>query len=123
MVALLESHFRPYADGDRVRTFSLGFTAIDRLTAESRATYHARRDAYQAAYERVLREGVTRGEFGEMDVKLTTFALLGMLNHVSVWFDRSGRASAHEVATAFARLILDGVRVRVPGTGIAETSR
>jgi AcrR family transcriptional regulator len=118
---LLANHFKPYEENDSLRTFSLGFTSHGLLEPEHHATYVARRNAYQALFEDTIRQGMEAGDFTtEVDVKMAAFALLGMLNHVVVWFRYGGRLSAPQIADQFATIFLRGLERRGATPELAE---
>ena len=56
----------------------------------------------------VLRRGVAAGPFAITDIDLTARLVLGVVNHLSSWFDPGGRVSAVEVADTAAGLVLHG---------------
>lgn len=72
--------------------------------------------ARRATYERYLREqlqrGVDEGEFERIDVRLTSFAILGMTNWTYQWFRPGGPATAEEVAQAFWAILSGGISAR-----------
>jgi TetR/AcrR family transcriptional regulator, cholesterol catabolism regulator len=78
---------------------------------------------YEAAIERITRDGVASGEFRlDLDARLVMFAILGAVNWTHRWFVPGGRLTGAEVGQTFADLFLNGVRaVRAdragPGSG------
>jgi AcrR family transcriptional regulator len=91
---------------DHVWVFLHEFPA---LTGERARRFRARRRAYEAQVETVLRDGVDSGEFRDLDPWLAARAWLGMHNYTYLWLRREGRLSAADVATSFAELFLRGV--------------
>lgn len=81
------------------------------LSQERRAELIARRDAYEAAWRRVIAEGVASGELRTLDVPLASIAILSACNWFTQWYRPGGMLSAGEIGTRFARLFLDGLRV------------
>jgi len=56
----------------------------------------------------VLKEGVRRGEFRhDLDTRLATLAMLGMLNAATTWFHRE-EEPIERISEEFTRLVLDG---------------
>jgi hypothetical protein len=78
----------------------------------------------QEAVEQMIAEGAAAGLFRDMDPRLVTFALFGMVNWMHVWFDPDGKYSPEEIADAFADLILVGLvrRDQPHASGSLETT-
>lgn len=70
-----------------------------------------KRDRFEAFVRDIFREGMAIGEFRPLDDQLITFAFLGMCNWVYQWYRPDGRCSPAEIAAAFTRLFLDGIRL------------
>ena len=72
--------------------------------------FRRRRREYEHRVEAVVRAGVESGEFrDDLDPWLTSIAWLGLHNYTYMWFKPNRRLSAHNVATAFADLVLQGI--------------
>ncbi len=67
------------------------------------------RQSFQEMLGDVLRRGVGEGAFAITDIELTERLVLGVVNHLSSWFDPDGRVSAEEVADTAADLVLHGL--------------
>ena len=91
------------------------------LSPERQAELIERRDAYEAAWRRVVEAGIADGELRATDVALATIAILSACNWFTQWFRPDGPLSAEEVGARFARLFLDGLRM--PATAAARTGR
>lgn len=76
------------------------------LTPEQRRIFVGLRDEYEGYFRRLICEGIERGEFRPVNVKLTTFAILGMLEAFDGWYDTRGDLAPEEVADVYADLIL-----------------
>ncbi|HKE77476.1 MAG TPA: TetR/AcrR family transcriptional regulator [Acidimicrobiales bacterium] len=92
---------------DHVWVFLHEFPA---LTGERAERFRQRRRQYERQVEDLLREGVTAGEFRELDPWLTARAWLGMHNYTYLWLKTGRRLSARDVATPFSELFLRGIR-------------
>jgi AcrR family transcriptional regulator len=68
-----------------------------------------RRSTYEQYLRDQLRQGLADGEFADIDVRLASFAILGMANWSYQWFRPGGPASAAEVAEAFWAMISRGI--------------
>ncbi len=69
----------------------------------------AKRDVYERLIRRLIRRGIKEGTFRDVDVKLTTMALLGALNWSVVWWDPAGRWSSPDLVKGFADVFVDGL--------------
>jgi AcrR family transcriptional regulator len=72
----------------------------------------AKRDKFDRGMRRVLKDGMTRGEFRAGDPKLLTFAILGSVNWIPRWFNPAGSARSGEIARAFADYFIAGLSAR-----------
>lgn len=66
----------------------------------------------QEIFERLVQDGVDAGEFETKDVKMTTFAIAGMCNWLSTWYEKGGRLSSQRIGDVFADLVLHGLERR-----------
>jgi len=65
---------------------------------------------YERCWQRILHEGVENGEFrADLDIRVASYGLLGMLNWSYKWYDPQGRLSIKEVAQEFTALALAGL--------------
>jgi AcrR family transcriptional regulator len=70
---------------------------------------------YECCWQQILREGVESGEFRpDLDIQVTSYGLLGMLNWAYKWYDPQGRLSITEVAAQFTALALGGLAAAEP---------
>jgi AcrR family transcriptional regulator len=76
------------------------------LSAERLDTVQLYRRRYQHRIAQHLADGVRAGEFDCADSRLTTLALLDMINGLNEWFDPAGRLSIEEIADRYAELAL-----------------
>jgi len=66
---------------------------------------------YERFWQQILREGMKSGEFRpDLDVKVVSYGLLGMLNWLYKWYDPNGRLGVNEVARQLVALALGGLR-------------
>lgn len=70
---------------------------------------------YEQVYKDIIRSGVDAGEFRDVDVTPTTYAILGMGDSVINWWRPAGRLDAAEVGDLFGRLAVQMVE-RVPAS-------
>jgi len=65
---------------------------------------------YEQCWQQILRQGVENGEFrSDLDIQVTSYGLLGMLNWLYKWYDPQGRLKVQEVAKQFTSLALAGL--------------
>jgi AcrR family transcriptional regulator len=66
--------------------------------------------AYERLWQQILEEGVASGEFRrELDIRVASYGLLGMLNWSYKWYNPGGRLPVGEVAGEFTALALAGL--------------
>ena len=79
---------------------------------------------YEGYWQRILREGVKSGEFRpDLDVKVVSYGLLGMLNWAYKWYDPGGRLSFQEVAEQFSNMALAGLTTTAPSARPRKAAR
>ncbi|MCJ7662599.1 MAG: TetR/AcrR family transcriptional regulator [Anaerolineales bacterium] len=69
----------------------------------------AAREHYEERLMQILQDGITSGEFNPVDVKMTVFGFLGMLNWTHQWFSPEGELTSEEIAAILADLALQAV--------------
>jgi len=69
--------------------------------------YVENRNEYENILRSVLEEGIKKGEFPEVDVNLTIFAILGMINWIIQWYNPNGPKKPDEIISYFMYLIFD----------------
>ena len=67
------------------------------------AVVRERRRSMRRLFERVIEQGMRRGEFAKGDAKLATLAILGMCNWLYEWYDPAGRKRVDGIADELAR--------------------
>jgi AcrR family transcriptional regulator len=66
---------------------------------------------YEECWQRLLIQGIQSGEFPPaLDVKVATFAILGMCNWMHRWYRQGGRLSIDDIIQQFSGLVLNGLR-------------
>ena len=65
---------------------------------------------FEATWEDVIAAAIRAGELrADLDVKLVSFGLIGMINWMYKWYRPGGRKTPREVARTFAALALEGL--------------
>jgi AcrR family transcriptional regulator len=67
------------------------------------------RKHYERVLMQILEDGIARGDFRPVNVKMTVYGLLGMLNWTHQWFSPEGEYSSKEIAALLADLALNGL--------------
>lgn len=91
---------------DHVWVFLHEFPA---LTGERAEQFRERRHEFERRVEAILRAGIDRGEFRDLEPRLTAMAWLGMHNYTYLWLKPDRKQSAHSVAQLFADIFMDGI--------------
>jgi AcrR family transcriptional regulator len=100
----------------QIRAIEANRDAVSVALREDRAISNPYREAYIAQRNRledhlasILAEGIEKGVFRKVDIRLTTKAILGMCNWATVWYSRSGRLSSKAIAKHFTDLAISGL--------------
>lgn len=65
---------------------------------------------YQRLWTTLLQQGMAAGALRpDLDVKVTSYAILGMCNWVYRWYNPEGKLTAEAIAEIFSKLILEGL--------------
>jgi len=90
--------------------------AVSVALREDRAVEDPYREAYIAQRNRledhlagILEEGIEKGVFRNVDIRMTTKAILGMCNWATIWYNRDGRLSSKAIAEHFADMAISGL--------------
>jgi AcrR family transcriptional regulator len=70
--------------------------------------------AFDDVLLRILREGISSGEFTFENMDLAAMAFWGMHNYISRWFHVGGKLSEDDVADAFCRIFSRGITAPAP---------
>jgi len=90
------------------------FAEMHALSAERLKQVLKMRDDYENLVRSVVREAQDAGVVRkDIDVKILSLALLGIMNRVTVWYGRSGPLSPHQVGRLMAALFLGGAGTAV----------
>jgi len=81
------------------------------------------RARYQRLVEAIIDEGIARGIFRVPSAKLATFALLGALNWIPIWYSPDGPLSPEEIGEHFARILVGGLINPRAGVPLLPTER
>jgi AcrR family transcriptional regulator len=79
---------------------------IRALTDAPRRALIAQRDAYQATFSEMIRDGIRDGSLRASDAHVATYAILLQCTGVALWFDPSGPLTLKQVAELHVELVL-----------------
>ena len=79
------------------------------LGDEYQKTYTGKRDKFESHIRNVLREGMKKGVFRKGDIKLMSFAILGMLNWMVIWYNPTGKWGPDKIKKEFTKIIFSGI--------------
>ena len=82
---------------------------LKELSPPLRQKIMAKRDRFDRAVRRIIREGIEKGVFTKLDPKFTTFAMMGGINWIPHWFNPYGKADAAAIGVAFAEFFVAGL--------------
>lgn len=92
---------------------SVGLHEANRLEEPYRSRYVYMRDKLQHIYEEIIKSGIETGSFYPMNIKLTTYAILSILNGPQRWYNPEGCLTAEEIAETYTNIICDHI-LRIP---------
>jgi TetR/AcrR family transcriptional regulator, cholesterol catabolism regulator len=81
------------------------------LPGDYKAAIREKRARFRQYVKDAISGGIAGGEFHEVDVELTTLAVLGMANWTYQWLRPSSGRTAAEVTDSFWRLAMRGIAV------------
>jgi AcrR family transcriptional regulator len=79
------------------------------LPDEYKVTIRGKRNRYRDLISEEIERGVAAGEFREVDIELTTLAVLGLSNWTYQWLHPGGKHDARAVTDYFCDLLLRGI--------------
>jgi len=103
----IENHVRAIADN--IDLYSLSFREESLLPENVREEFRGLKRESDELVRRIIREGVAAGAFEPVDERLTVFAILGMCNWLSKWYQEGAGSTPEEIARDFSRLALRGL--------------
>lgn len=75
-------------------------------------------------WARILKQGITSGEFRQVNISVTTLAILGMCNWLYEWYSPDGAFQPRQIAGMFSELVLNGLAQPAPaGNSKVKPSR
>jgi AcrR family transcriptional regulator len=115
------AHTGHYATSDQVVLVREGLPHLD---DERRDAIMARLKHYEDTFKDILRRGCESGEFGDLDITPTCFAILGMGESVVNWYRPGGRLAVADVAQLYGDLAVRSVAAeKAPGDPGADPAK
>ena len=105
---LIATHTRLTLSNRRtsVLLFDVG---LGNLSPDNRQKIIALRDEYDRIMAATIREGIDRGIFSDMDVKMTVFSIASMITRTRIWFSDKGRLDVDQVIDFIVQFALNGL--------------
>ncbi len=82
---------------------------LKRLTPRHRARVIKARDTYDQILRKIIRSGIDKGEFAQMDEKLVGFSIASSIVRSRIWFSNDGRYSVSEIADFIFNFVISGL--------------
>jgi AcrR family transcriptional regulator len=79
------------------------------LPDEQKDIIHEKRAQFQEIVEQVITDGVKSGEFRNVDIRMTSFQILGACIWAYQWYIPNGRLKSHEIARLFYSQMMEGI--------------
>jgi AcrR family transcriptional regulator len=79
------------------------------LSGAKRRSVVKLQERYEEIIQQILEDGIRAGQFRPCDVKIVSFAILGMCNWIYRWYSEQGRLTPEEIARVFTDFILQGI--------------
>lgn len=90
---------------DRPDAVFLAYMELRNLTPDNFKAIEKLRDRYEAILSGILTEGLENGTFQVADVKVTTMALIALLNGIGSWFRDGGRLSRGRIEEVYLDMV------------------
>jgi AcrR family transcriptional regulator len=80
------------------------------LTVDNYKNIMKMRDDYDRKFQSLIKEGIEKGIFADMDFKVASYGIITMCTAVSIWFNQSGRLSKKDVAKIYTDFLIHGLK-------------
>jgi AcrR family transcriptional regulator len=94
---------------DRAATVAFAREIVRFAAHDLMSDVRAMRRQYSELVEEIIRRGIKRGVFVEVDPRIASLQLFGMCNWSWTWFEPGGAHSADEIAESFCDTLLVGL--------------
>jgi len=108
MRAAIQSHVIFHME--RQKEVIISDSELRGLTVDNYKNIMKMRDDYERKFQSLIKEGIEKGIFADMDFKVASYGIITMCTAVSTWFNQSGRLSKEEVAKIYTDFIIHGLK-------------
>lgn len=114
----LKKAIRHHVNATVTRLSSVGVLLEDakHLSGARRRGTVRQQKHYEEILQGILEEGMQAGQLRRCDVKMVSFAILGMCNWIYRWYDPQGRLTEAEIAQIYTEFILRGIGLQASDT-------
>lgn len=108
LARLIGEHFRYFVEN--LVTTTVFFREFRALSPERQAIIAAEGDEYLDYVRELLSEGQRDGSISaEVDIRVTSVGIVGMVNSAWLWYHPDGSRSSDEIAAEFVKVIISGI--------------
>ena len=108
MRAAIQSHVIFHME--RQKEVIISDSELRGLTVDNYRNIMKMRDNYERKFQSLIKEGVEKGIFADMDFKVASYGVITMCTAVSIWFNQSGRLSKKDVARIYTDFLIHGLK-------------
>ena len=108
MRAAIQSHVIFHME--RQKEVIISDSELRGLTVDNYKNIMRMRDDYEKKFQSLIKEGIEKGIFADMDFKVVSYGIITMCTAVSIWFNQSGRLSKEEIAKIYTDFIIHGLK-------------
>ena len=108
MRAAIQSHVIFHME--RQKEVIISDSELRGLTVDNNKNIMKMRDDYERKFQSLIKAGIEKGIFADIDFKVASYGIITMCTAVSRWFKQPGRLSKEEVAKIYTDLIFTGLK-------------
>jgi AcrR family transcriptional regulator len=108
MRAAIQSHVIFHME--RQKEVIISDSELRGLTVDNYKNIMKMRDDYERKFQSLIKEGIEKGIFADMDFKVASYGIITMCTAVSIWFNQSGRLSKEDVTKIYTDFIIHGLK-------------
>jgi AcrR family transcriptional regulator len=108
MRAAIQSHVIFHME--RQKEVIISDSELRGLTVDNNKNIMKMRDDYERKFQSLIKAGIEKGIFADIDFKVASYGIITMCTAVSIWFNQSGRLSKEEVAKIYVDFIIHGLK-------------
>ena len=108
MRAAIQSHVIFHME--RQKEVIISDSELRGLTVDNYKNIMKMRDDYERKFQSLIKDGIEKGIFADMDFKVASYEIITMCTAVSIWFNQSGRLSKEDVAKIYTDFLIHGLK-------------